>query len=87
MTHKDFSWWLEGFLTGKEKLDKGEIASILVMLRDVVEEPKINHIPSHPIPRTEPYKMNPTCITAKQLLTSGVYGPGNDNYGRKKKLI
>ena len=82
MTYKDFSWWLEGYLTGKEKLDKGEIASILVMLRDVVEEPKINHIPSHPIPRkdvTFPYPpFNPTCNS------DGVYGPGNDNYGRDK---
>jgi hypothetical protein len=55
MNYKDFSWWLEGYLTGKEKLDKGEIASILVMLRDVQEEPKVQTFPppNTPIPRRD----------------------------------
>jgi hypothetical protein len=77
MTYKDFSWWLEGYLTGKEKLDKGEIASILVMLRDVVEEPKINHIPPYPptyVPDMPKPPFNPTCDVKKD--PNAIYGKG-----------
>lgn len=71
MTSKEFTYWLDGYLTGKSSLDKGQIASILVMLKDVADERTIIKRYNEPIPTIVPTPtgpMNPTCDTGKQLL-------------------
>lgn len=92
MNYKEFRFWLDGFLAGKEQLTKVEIEVIKKQMENLIDDPistNPNLIPSHPIPRkdiTFPHPMNPTCDTSKQLLKDGVYGPGRDNYGRDKKI-
>jgi hypothetical protein len=100
MTNKEFTMWLKGFLHGKQKLNSDEISELNKIIETITDEPKQqfpfgtpNTIPSHPIPRHIPNPhnpigpMNPTCNTAKELLNNGVYGPGDDNYGRDKKQL
>jgi len=101
MTNKEFTMWLKGFLHGKQKLNSDEISELNKIIETITDEPKQqlpfgtpNTFPSHPIPRKdsfpqwqEPHKMNPTCETSKTLLNNGVYGPGDDNYGRDKKNL
>jgi hypothetical protein len=73
MTYKEFKFWLEGFLAGKNELNELMVAEVKEQMKNLVDEPRINHITPISDPNTfpkwqEPHKMNPTCDTGKQLL-------------------
>lgn len=91
MNAKEFTLWLSGFLTNKNSIDDNGIKTITQKLEALIDEPKVTMFPPiYPIPRThtDPLKppFNPTCATGKQLLNDK-YGPGEDDYGRKPRII
>ena len=75
MNHKEFTYWLEGFLAGKQDLDEAQITRIKEAMKEIEPGPSVQRVTQYPIsdPNTfpkwqEPHKMNPTCDTGKQLL-------------------
>jgi|APSaa5957512493_1039668.scaffolds.fasta_scaffold348678_1 hypothetical protein len=76
MTHKEFKFWLDGFLVGKKQLVDLEITEIRETMKNLTDEPRVHQIPNYPIPRTIPNPLTPTCSTGKQLLTDS-----KDNFG------
>ena len=75
MTHKEFTWWLKGYLLDKPNLSNGDTIKISEMLEKVVEGPRVTTFPTisdpNQIPRwTDPHitpghPLNPTCNKQK----------------------
>lgn len=72
MNSTEFTFWLEGFLAGKQDLDEAQITRIKEMLNKIKEIPRVQRVTEYPpnyIPDMPNRPFNPTCDTAKKLLT------------------
>jgi hypothetical protein len=66
MTHKEFYFWLEGYLHGRLEDEKLEIAPIIEKMNEVKEDNKISIAEPHRIPiPVNPFPVNPPIFPVK----------------------